>query len=94
MPSYQLFRDVERTLDDTLLLPTIEAVGTQPKMSIETKDYYTILGVDENTPSSQIKMAYDTAPSVNYHDSNPVDENLKEKLKVIEEAYTTLSDPE
>jgi hypothetical protein len=83
VPSCQLFRDVERTLDDTLLLLSVGTVGTQPNKSIETKDYYTILGVDENAPSSWIKMAYYAALFVSYHDSNSVDENTKEKLKVI-----------
>jgi hypothetical protein len=83
VPSYQLFRDVERTLDDTLLLLSVGTVGTQPNKSIEAKDYYTILGVDENAPSSRIKMAYDTALFVSYHDSNSVDENPKETFEVI-----------
>lgn len=60
---------------------------------MENKNYYEILGVNENASDSEIKKAYRTL-SLKYHpDRNPSPE-ASEVMKKLSEAYSTLSDPE
>ena len=57
------------------------------------KDYYKILGVDENADSEKIKKAY-RALALKYHpDKNEGNKEAEEKFKDIAEAYETLGDP-
>jgi hypothetical protein len=95
VPSSQLFQDIEQTTGNALVLPKVETALEQSQIPFEMKDYYSILGVGKNADASQIKMAYNTALFfINYGDSDPKDETLRERLKDIEEGYITLSDPE
>ena len=59
----------------------------------ETKNFYEVLGVNENASESEIKKAYRTL-SLKYHpDRNPSPE-ASEIMKNLSEAYSTLSDAE
>jgi len=56
------------------------------------KNYYNILGVDENTPAAEIKKAYRDLAKQYHPDKNQDDEEAEEKFKEISEAWTVLSD--
>jgi molecular chaperone DnaJ/curved DNA-binding protein len=60
----------------------------------QTKDYYDILGVDEDASSSEIKKAYRSLARKHHPDRNPDDSNAEERFKQIQEAYSVLSDDE
>jgi molecular chaperone DnaJ/curved DNA-binding protein len=60
----------------------------------ETKDYYDILGVDEDASQKEIKKAYRTLAREYHPDRNPDKPNAEEKFKNIQEAYSVLSDQE
>jgi len=61
---------------------------------MSTKDYYHILGVEENASSEEIKRAYRKL-ALKYHpDHNPEDQSAEERFKLISEAYAVLIDQE
>ena len=56
------------------------------------KDYYSILGVDKNASSDDIKTAYRTLVKKYRPDLHPGDKEAAEKFKEINEANEVLSD--
>jgi molecular chaperone DnaJ/curved DNA-binding protein len=60
----------------------------------QTKDYYDILGVDEDASQREIKKAYRELARKHHPDRNPDDENAEETFKEIQKAYAVLSDEE
>jgi DnaJ-class molecular chaperone len=58
----------------------------------QTKDYYDILGVDEDAGQSEIKKAYRSLARKHHPDRNPDDDRAEERFKEIQEAYSVLSD--
>jgi curved DNA-binding protein len=61
---------------------------------MEFKDYYKILGVDNNATQDDIKRAYRKLAMKYHPDRNPGDKSAEEKFKEITEANEVLSDPE
>ena len=57
------------------------------------KDYYSVLGVDENASPEAIKKAYRALAQKHHPDRNPDDSEAEKKFKSISEAHTVLSDP-
>ena len=57
------------------------------------KDYFAILGVDQNASLEEIKKAYKTLALIWHPDKNN-DPGAEERFKEIGEAYENLSDPE
>ncbi len=57
---------------------------------MNSKDYYTILGVSENATAEEIKKTYRKLAFKYHPDRNPGSE---ERMKDINEAYAVLSDP-
>jgi len=56
------------------------------------KDYYHILGVEENASSEEIKRAYRKLALKHHPDHNPGDKRAEERFKLISEAYAVLID--
>lgn len=59
-----------------------------------TKDYYDVLGVDEDASASAIKKAYRELARKHHPDRNPDDPDAEERFKEIQEAYAVLSNDE
>jgi DnaJ-class molecular chaperone len=56
------------------------------------KDYYKILGLEENAGPDAIKKAYRSLARKHHPDHNPDDQGAEERFKEIQEAYDVLSD--
>lgn len=59
-----------------------------------SKDYYEILGLDSNASEDEIKKAYRKLAKQYHPDLHPGDTEAEQIFKDINEAYTTLSDPQ
>lgn len=57
-------------------------------------DYYKILGVDKDTPQSEIRAAYRKRSKQFHPDLHPDDPKAKAKFQLLNEAYDVLKDPE
>lgn len=57
-----------------------------------SKNYYTILGVNETAPASEIKKAYRKLAMQYHPDRNPGNKAAEEKFKEISEAYDVVGD--
>lgn len=57
------------------------------------KDYYNVLGVNENASESDIKRAYRDLAKKYHPDANHGDKKAEAQFKDISEAYSVLSDP-
>lgn len=61
-------------------------------MAIIKEDYYQVLGISRNADGTEIKSAY-RRMAMQYHpDRNPGSKEAEEKFKVVNEAYSVLSD--
>ena len=58
------------------------------------RDYYAVLGVDQNAEREEIKKAYRRLARQYHPDANPNDPQAEERFKEITRAYEVLSDPE
>jgi len=59
---------------------------------MQSKDYYTILGLNRDARNEEIKKAFRKL-ALRYHpDKNPKDDHAEERFKQINEAYAILSD--
>ena len=57
-------------------------------------DYYSVLGVDKNASSDEIKKAYRKLARKYHPDLNPDDQEAKAKFQQLNEAQEVLTDPE
>ncbi len=57
-------------------------------------DYYTVLGLDKNASTEDIKKAYRKMARKYHPDLNPDDQEAKQKFQQINEAQEVLTDPE
>ncbi len=56
-------------------------------------DYYTLLGIDKNASTKEIKTAFRKLALKHHPDKNPGDGGAERKFKEISAAYEVLSDP-
>ncbi len=59
----------------------------------KAKNYYKILGIDENASPEDIKKSYRALARKYHPDRNPNQPDAEERFKSIQEAYDVLSDP-
>ena len=57
------------------------------------RDYYEILGVDNDASEDQIKQSFRSLARKYHPDKNPNDAEAETKFKEIQEAYAILSNP-
>ena len=64
------------------------------RCDLELKNYYEILGIDENFTPEDLKKAYRSLSKKYHPDINKDNKEAEEKFKEISEAYSILSDPQ
>ena len=57
-------------------------------------EYYEALGIDRSADAAAIKKAYRKAAMKYHPDKNPDNQQAEDKFKLVNEAYSVLSDPE
>jgi len=57
------------------------------------KDYYKILGIDEDASQTEVKKAYRSMARRLHPDANQDDPDASKKFLLIKEAFDVLSDP-
>ncbi len=60
----------------------------------QTKDYYSVLGVQASASQDEIKKQYRKLAAKHHPDKNPSDPKAADRFKEISEAYTVLGDAE
>ena len=63
-------------------------------MKTQHPDYYTLLGVEPDATTAQIKKAYRKLARLHHPDTNPGDPQAAARFRDITQAYDILSDPE
>lgn len=58
------------------------------------RNYYKVLGVPESATDAEIRQAYRKLAALHHPDHNPHDPLAMDEMKMINEAYGVLSDPE
>jgi len=58
------------------------------------RDYYDVLGLKKDAGEDDIKSAYRKLVKLYHPDANPDDENAREKIREVNDAYAVLSDPQ
>lgn len=61
---------------------------------MQPPNYYILLGVKNTASAEEIKVAYRSLAKKHHPDKNPNNKNAEDFFKEIQQAYTTLSDPE
>ena len=61
---------------------------------MEDRNYYEILGVEQDASQDEIKQAYREMAKQYHPDRDPDDPEAEEKFKAAAEAYDVLGDPE
>ena len=57
-------------------------------------EYYEALGIERSADAAAIKKAYRKAAMKYHPDKNPDNQQAEDKFKLVNEAYSVLSDPE
>src|SRR5262249_35688709 len=65
-----------------------------PRLTMDFKDYYSILGVSKTASDKDLKQAFRKMARKFHPDVNPGDKAAEAKFKEINEAYEVLGDPD
>ncbi|KAL2271873.1 hypothetical protein VTJ83DRAFT_1244 [Remersonia thermophila] len=79
--------------EDRTIIREVRKAELELKKSLR-KDYYKILGIEQNATDTEIKKAYRKLAIIHHPDKNPGDPNAEARFKDISEAYETLIDPQ
>ncbi|CAL1517702.1 DnaJ domain-containing protein [Chitinophaga sp. MM2321] len=76
-----------------LYKPAISDPTIKVLLTTKMRDYYYILGIENNASDAQVKTAYRKLSQKFHPDKNDGDRFFEERFKAIQQAYETLSDP-